>query len=97
MHRLVTKALGWPPLGVLRRQKWRWDAEEGFREAQQLAGLEACQARVPQAAERHVALVLLSLVALQVLRKDPSETAGRVKERFQPLAIATTPEPVLAR
>ena len=81
---------------MLRRQKSRWEAEESFREAKQLAGPEACQARVPQAAERHVVPVLLSLVALQVLRKDPSETAGRVKERFQLLAIAPTPEPVLA-
>jgi SRSO17 transposase len=96
VHYMVTNAVGCPPLEVLRRQKSRWEAEESFRDAKQLAGLEAPQARVPQAAEGHVALVLLSLVALQVLRKDPSETAGRVKGRFQLLAIAPTPEPVLA-
>jgi len=97
VHYLVTNALGCPPLEVLRRHKSRWDAEEGFREAKQLAGLEAPQARAHQAAERHVALLLLSLVAIQVLRRDPSETAGQVKERFQLMAIATRQEPVLAR
>lgn len=96
VHYLVTNALRCSPVEVLRRKKSRWDAEESFRDAKQLAGLEACQARVSQAAERHVALVLLSLVALQILRKDPSETAGQVKERFHLLAIATTPQPVLA-
>jgi hypothetical protein len=84
---LVTNALRSPPQEVLRRKRSRWDAEESFRDAKQLAGLEACQARVPQAAQRHIALVLLSLVALQLLKRDPSETAGQVKERFQLLSI----------
>ena len=87
VHYLVTNALRCPPQEVLRRKESRWDAEEGFRDAKQLAGLEACQARVSQAMERHVALVLLSLVALQLLKHDPSETAGHVKERFQLLSI----------
>ena len=84
---LVTNALRSPPQEVLRRKRSRWDAEESFRDAKQLAGLEACQARVPQAAQRHIALVLLSLVALQLLKRDPSETAGQVKEPFQLLSI----------
>lgn len=96
VHYLVTNALRCPPKEVLCRKKSRWDAEESFRDAKQLAGLEACQARMPQAAERHVALVLLSLVALQLLKQDPSETAGRVKERFQLQAIAGIREPMPA-
>lgn len=87
IHYLVTNALRSPPLEVLRRKRSRWDAEESFRDAKQLAGLEACQAWVPQAVRRHIALVLLSLVALQLLKGDPSETATQVKERFQLLSI----------
>ena len=92
----MTNALRCPPEEVLRREKSRWDAEESFRDAKQLAGLEACQARMSQAAERHVALVLLSLVALQLLKQDPSETAGQVKERFQLQAIVGIREPMPA-
>ncbi len=79
---LVTNALRCPPEEVLRRKRSRWDAEQSFRDSKQLAGLESCQCRVPQAMERHIALVLLAFVALQVSKKDPSETAGQVKERF---------------
>lgn len=89
---LVTNALHSSPQEVLRRKKSRWNAEESFRDAKQLAGLEACQARVPQALLRHVALVLLSLVVLQLLKQDPSETTGRVKERFYLLSIAGVPQ-----
>jgi hypothetical protein len=91
VHYLVTNALHCPPQEVLRRKRSRWDAEESFRDAKQLAGLEACQARVPQAVERHVALVLLSILALQLLKQDPSETAGQVKERFHLLSITGPP------
>ena len=87
VHYLVTDALRCPPEGVLRRKKTRWDAEQSFRDAKQLAGLEACQSRVPQAVERHVALVLLIVVARRLLKQDPSETAGQVKERFHLASI----------
>jgi len=33
--------------------------------------------------ERHVALVLLTFVALQLPRLDPQETVGEVKRRLQ--------------
>jgi len=92
-HYLVTNALRCPPQEVLRRKKSRWDAEESFRDAKQLAGLQACQARVPQALPRHVALVLLTLAVLQLLKQDPSETTGQVKERFQLLSITGTSRP----
>ena len=32
---------------------------------------------------RHVALVFLTFVVLQVLRRDPQETVGAVKARWQ--------------
>jgi len=89
----VTNALRCSPAEVLRRKKSPWDAEQSFRDSRQLAGLEACQCRLPQAVERHVALMLLAFVALQVSRQDPSETAGQVKERFPLLSITGTPPP----
>jgi hypothetical protein len=38
---------------------------------------------VDQALVRHVALVFLAFVVLQLLRRDPQETAGAVKARWQ--------------
>jgi len=90
---LVTNALRSSPEKVILRKRSRWDAEESFREAKQLAGLGACQSRVPQAVERHVALVLLTLVVLQLLKEDPSETMGQVKERLQLQVLAAEPAP----
>ncbi len=67
---------------VLHRKRSRWEIETSFRDTKQLAGLGACQCRVPQAMERHVALVLLAFVVLQQLRLAPSETVGEVKRRL---------------
>jgi hypothetical protein len=67
---------------LLYRKRSRWEIEPCFRDTKQLAGLGACQSRVPQAMERHVALVLLAFVVLQQLRLAPSETAGEVKRRL---------------
>jgi len=67
---------------LLHRKRNRWDIETCFRDTKQLAGLGACQCRVPQAMERHVALVLLAFVVLQQLRLAPSETVGEVKRRL---------------
>jgi len=67
---------------LLHRKRSRWDIETSFRDTKQLAGLGACQCRVPQAMERHVALVLLAFVVLQQLRLVPSETVGEVKRRL---------------
>lgn len=68
---------------LLDRKRSRWNIETCFRDTKQLAGLGACQCRVPQAMERHVALVLLAFVVLQQARLDPSETVGEVKRRLQ--------------
>ena len=67
---------------LLCRKRSRWDIETCFRDTKQLAGLGVCQCRVPQAMERHVALVLLAFVVLQQLRLAPSETVGEVKRRL---------------
>jgi hypothetical protein len=64
---------------LLHRKRSRWDIESCFRDTKQLTGLNACQCRVPQAMERHVALALLAFVVLQQARLDPSQTVGESK------------------
>lgn len=68
---------------LVRRKHSRWSIETVFRDTKQFAGLTACQCRVDQALVRHVAFVLLTFVVLQILRRDPAETLGAVKERLQ--------------
>ncbi len=68
--------------GLVHRKRRRWDIETCFRDTKQLVGLGACQCRVAQAMERHVALTLLTFMVLQLARLDPSETAGEVKRRL---------------
>ncbi len=46
-------------------------------------GLEACQCRVDQAMVRHVGLVLLTFVVLQMMRRSEEESLGSVKEHWQ--------------
>jgi hypothetical protein len=71
-------------LAELVHRKWsRWRIETIFRDSKQLAGLGACQCWTDQAWVRHVALVFLTFAVLQVLRRDPQETAGAVKARWQ--------------
>ena len=67
---------------VLRKQS-RWSIETIFRDTKQYAGLKACQCWVDQAMVRHVGLVLLTFVVLQMLRVHPDESVGAVKERWQ--------------
>jgi len=78
---------------LVQRKRSRWDVETCFRDTKQLAGLGACQCRVPQAMERHVALVLLAFIVLQQARLDPSETVGEVKRRLQ-LAVIQGGQPM---
>ncbi len=68
---------------VVERKRARWPIETLFRDSKQFAGLEACQCWVDQAMVRHVALVLLTFVVLQLLRRSVSEPVGAVKERWQ--------------
>lgn len=77
---------------MVRRKRARWSVETVFRDTKQLAGLAARQARVDQAMVRHVALVLLTFVVLQRLRRSPGETVGGVKARWK-LAVLRDGEP----
>jgi hypothetical protein len=68
---------------LVRRKRSRWSVETLFHDGKQYAGWGACQCRVDQAMVRHVALVLLTFVVLQLLRRDVSEPVATVKERWQ--------------
>ena len=80
---LVTNALATDLSTLVERKRSRWRIETIFRDTTQLAGLGACQGWVDQAFVRHVALVFLTFVVLQVLRRDSLETVGAVKARWQ--------------
>ena len=80
---LVTNALATDLSTLVHRKRSRWRIETIFRDTKQLAGLGACQSWVDQALVRHVALVCLTFVVLQLLRRDPPETVGAVKARWQ--------------
>ena len=69
------------------RKRSRWSVETVFRDSKQFAELEACQCWVDQSMVRHVALVLLTFVVLQLLRHWPDEPVGTVKERWQVAVI----------
>jgi hypothetical protein len=80
---LVTNALATDLSTLVERKRSRWRIETIFRDTKQLAGLGACQCWVDQALVRHVALVFLTFVVLQLLRRAPQETVGAVKTRWQ--------------
>ena len=80
---LVSNELGADLTTIVRRKQARWSIETIFHDSKQYAGLEACQCWVDQAMVRHVALVLLTFVILQLLRRDTSEPVASVKERWQ--------------
>lgn len=83
---LVTNALHADLTTIVERKRRRWPIETVFRDSKQFASLEGCQCRVDQALVRHVALVFLTFVVLQLLRERPDEAVASVKERWQ-LAI----------
>jgi hypothetical protein len=68
---------------MVQRKRSRWSIETVFRDSKQFAALEACQCWVDQAMVRHVGLVLLTFVVLQLLRTTPDESIGAVKDRWQ--------------
>ena len=94
---LVTNDLTCDLARLVHRKRSRWRIETIFRDTKQLAGLAACQCWVDQAFVRHVALVFLAFVVLQVLRRAPQDTAGAVKARCQGevLRDGQTPPPPL--
>lgn len=77
---------------VVMRKRSRWSIETIFRDTKQFGGLEACQCWVDQAMVRHVGLVLLTFVVLQMMRRSPTESVGLVKERWQ-LAVTQHGQP----
>jgi DDE superfamily endonuclease len=80
---IVTNDSGADLTSVVERKMSRWQVETLFRDTKQYAGLEACQCRVDQAMVRHVSLVLLAFVVLQMMRRSVEESVGSVKERWQ--------------
>jgi hypothetical protein len=68
---------------MVERKGSRWSIETIFRDTKQYAGLAACQCWADQAMVRHVGLVLLTFVVLQMMRITPEESVGTVKERWQ--------------
>jgi hypothetical protein len=96
---LVTNDLPADLTTVVRRKRSRWRIETIFRDTKQVAGLAACQGWVDQAMVRHVALVFLTFVVLQLLRRDPQETVGAVKARWHDEVLRdgqTPPQPLRA-
>jgi hypothetical protein len=89
---IVTNESGADLTSVVKRKMSRWSIETIFRDTKQYAGLEACQCWVDQAMVRHVGLVLLAFVVLQSMRRNPDESVGAVKERWQ-LRITQNGEP----
>ena len=84
---LVSNDLGADLTTLVVRKRSRWSVETVFRDSKQFAELQACQCWVDQAMVRHVALVLLTFVVLQLLRHSPDEPVGTVKERWQVAVI----------
>lgn len=80
---IVTNELGADLTSVVERKRSRWSIETLFRDTKQYAGLEACQCRVDQAMVRHVGLVLLTFVVLQMMRRSVEDSLGSVKEHWQ--------------
>jgi DDE superfamily endonuclease len=80
---IVTNDSGADVTTVVSRKLSRWSIETLFRDTKQYGGLEACQCRVDQAMVRHVGLVLLAFVVMQLMRGTPEESVGSVKERWQ--------------
>ena len=81
---IVTNELGADLTSVVKRKMSRWQVETIFRDTKQFAGLQAsCQCWVDQAMVRHVGLVLVAFVVLQMMRRNPEKSVGSVKERWQ--------------
>ena len=80
---IVTNELCADLTTIVMRKRSRWSIETVFRDTKQYAGLCACQCWVDQAMVRHVSLVLLTFVVLQLMRMTPQESLAAVKERWQ--------------
>jgi DDE superfamily endonuclease len=96
---LVSNVLTADLSSLLEAKRSRWPVETLFRDTKQSAGLEKCQCWSDAAWVRHVSLVMLTFVVLQLLRERPQESVGSVKTRWQ-LRVwqngETPPEPLRA-
>jgi DDE superfamily endonuclease len=96
---LVSNAITTDLTTLVARKRARWPIETVFRDTKQFAGLEACQCWVDQAMVRHVALVLVAFVVVQLLRQTADEPVAAVKERWQLLVVRdgeVPPQPLRA-
>jgi hypothetical protein len=80
---LVTNSRTATVTEIVERKRSRWVVETVFRASKQYAGLAGCQCWSDVAWVRHVGLVLLTFVVLQMLRQRPNESLAAVKERWQ--------------
>jgi DDE superfamily endonuclease len=80
---IATNALSADLTSLVIRKRSRWSIETVFRDTKQYAALSACQCWVDQAMVRHVSLVLLTFIVLQLMRLDHQESVAAVKERWQ--------------
>lgn len=83
---------------IVERKRRRWTVETLFRDAKQFCGFTACQCWLDVAQVMHIAFVLLAFIVLQMLRRDPKETLGSVKERLQQDAlVGHLPTPLMLK
>src|SRR6266508_4016716 len=80
---LVSNDLTCDVANMVLRKRSRWSVETVFRDSKQFSGLEGCQCWTDQPLVRHVSLVFLTFVVLQLLRHSCDEPVGTVKERWQ--------------
>jgi hypothetical protein len=80
---LVSNDRQWDLTSMVRRKRSRWSIETVFRDSNQFTGLETCHCWTDVALVRHVGVVFLTFVVLQLLRVTPDECVGAVKERWQ--------------
>jgi hypothetical protein len=90
---LVSNDLAADLTTLVQRKRSRWEIETVFRDSKQSAGLEACQCWVDPAYVRHVGIVLLTFVVLQMLRSTPDEPVGSVKQRWQLAVVRDGEQP----
>jgi len=90
---LATSELSLSTAEHVRGYRRRWPGEVFFRDAKQLLGLGRAQARQPQAVLRHIVLVCVAYVGLQLLkplRPQPHLSVSQSKKALLPLRLLLT-------
>jgi SRSO17 transposase len=89
---LVSNDLRCDVTTMVERKRSRWSVETLFRDTKQYSGLVGRQCWTDVALVRHVSVVFLTFVVLQVLRQTVDEPVGTVKERSRrPSTICMLP------